>query len=103
MWWHGGHAMGGWVFLFLAITRLLWWALIILVVLALLRYLTRGGRSTTFRTTADEEVLGERFARGEIDEHEYRQRLDTLRSISRPIVRPWERLIRRGTRPDGGT
>ena len=102
MWWHG-HAMGGWVFLFLAITRVLWWALIILLVLALLRYLTGGGRSATLRTTAAEEVLGERFARGEIDEHEYRQRLDTLRSTSRPIVRPWGRLVRRGPRPDGGT
>jgi putative membrane protein len=102
MWWHG-HAMGGWVFLLLAITRVLWWTLVILAVLALLRYLTRGGRSITVRTTAAEEVLAERFARGEIEEHEYRQRLDTLRSTSRPIVRPWERLVRRGARPDGGT
>ena len=101
MWWHG-HAMGGWIFLFLAITRVLWWVLIILVVLALLRYLTRGGRSASFRTTAAEEVLSERFARGEIDEHEYRQRLDTLRSTYRPIVRPWERLVRRGARSEGG-
>jgi putative membrane protein len=100
MWWHG-HAMDGWAFLFFAITRVLWWILIILVVLALLHYLTRGGRSTTFRTTAAEDVLGERFARGEIDEHEYRQRLDTLRSSSRPTGRPWERLARRGSRSDG--
>jgi putative membrane protein len=102
MWWHD-HGMGGWVFLFFVIARVLWWALIILLVLALFRYLTGGGRSTTFRTTAAEEVLGERFTRGEIDEQEYRQRLDTLRSTSRPIVRPWERLVRRGRRSDGGT
>jgi putative membrane protein len=100
MWWHG-HAMGGWGFLFLIIMRVLWWVLIILVVLALLRWLTGGGRSTTFRTTAAEELLGERFARGEIDEHEYRQRLDTLRSASRPIVKRWGRLTRRGARADG--
>ncbi|HZS20385.1 MAG TPA: SHOCT domain-containing protein [Pseudonocardiaceae bacterium] len=33
-------------------------------------------------------MLAERFARGEIDEQEYRQRLDTLRGVSRPSVRP---------------
>jgi putative membrane protein len=86
MWWYG-HAMGGWGFLFMTVTTVLFWALIILAVLALLRYLTQGGRSTTFRSTA-EQVLAERFARGELNEHEYRQRLDTLRGASRPVVKP---------------
>jgi uncharacterized membrane protein len=33
-------------------------------------------------------LLAERFARGEIDEQEYRQRLDTLRGTTHPTVRP---------------
>jgi uncharacterized membrane protein len=33
-------------------------------------------------------VLAERFARGEIDEQEYHQRLNALRSGSRPLVKP---------------
>jgi uncharacterized membrane protein len=33
-------------------------------------------------------LLAERFAHGEIDEHDYLQRLDTLRDRSRPAVEP---------------
>jgi putative membrane protein len=37
---------------------------------------------------AAEQILAERFARGEIDEHEYHQRLDALRGGNRPLVKP---------------
>jgi putative membrane protein len=43
----------------------------------LLRHLNRTGRVEQ-RLTA-EELLAERFARGEITEQEYRERLDVLR------------------------
>lgn len=86
MWWYGS-PMAGWGALFMTINTVLFWGLIILGVIALFRYLNRGDRSTASRSTA-EQVLAERFARGEIDEQEYRQRLDTLRGISRPNVRP---------------
>jgi putative membrane protein len=52
--------------------NLLVWALIIVCVIALVRYLRRS-------TPAAEEMLAERFARGEINEQEYRERLDVLR------------------------
>jgi putative membrane protein len=37
-----------------------------------------------------ERILAERFARGEIDEQEYRQRLDVLRGGTRPRQRSTE-------------
>jgi putative membrane protein len=86
MWWYGS-PMGGWGALFMTITTVLFWGLIILGVIALFRYVNRGDRPTMSGFTP-EQVLAERFARGEIDEQEYRQRLDTLRGISRPGVRP---------------
>jgi putative membrane protein len=85
MWWYG--PMGGGGALLMTITTVLFWGLIILGAIALFRYLNRGDRSTTPRLTP-EQVLAERFARGEIDDQEYRQRLDTLRGTSRPSVRP---------------
>lgn len=35
-----------------------------------------------------EQLLAERFARGEVDQRDYHQRLDTLRDRSRPAVKP---------------
>jgi putative membrane protein len=84
MWWYGS-PMAGWGPLFMTVNTVLFWGLIVLAVIALFRYLNRGDRSTTSRSTP-EHVLAERFARGEIDEQEYRQRLDTLRGIPRPGV-----------------
>lgn len=85
MWWYGS-PMGGWGALFMTITTVLFWGLIILGVIALFRYLNRGDRSMSRSTP--EQLLAERFARGEIDEQEYRQRLDTLRGISHPTTKP---------------
>jgi putative membrane protein len=86
MWWYGS-PMAGWFPLFMTINTVLFWGLIILGVIALFRHLNRGDWSNTSRSTP-EQVLAERFARGEIDEQEYRQRLDTLRGMSRSKVRP---------------
>jgi putative membrane protein len=53
-------------------------ALLVLGVVGLIRYLGRMDRSLATRPVA-EQVLAERFARGDIDEPEYRQCLDVLR------------------------
>ncbi|MGP4016577.1 SHOCT domain-containing protein [Saccharopolyspora sp. 5N708] len=55
----------------------LFWALVIAAIIALVRYLQRTGRVER-GTVSAEELLAERFARGEIDEEEYRRRLATL-------------------------
>jgi putative membrane protein len=78
MWY--GNGMGGWGLALMMIGNVLFWAVIILGVIALIRYLTRGdmaARTTAARPTP-EQLLAERFARGEIDEQEYQSRRDTL-------------------------
>jgi putative membrane protein len=81
MWWYG-NGMGGWGPGLMAVGNLLLWTMIILGVIALLRH-TRS-TSPGPRPTA-EELLAERFARGDISEQDYRERLDVLRQ--RPPAR----------------
>ena len=77
MMWQYGNGMGGWGFGLMTVGNLLVWALIVVGVIALLRHLSRR-ESAVPRPTA-EELLAERFARGDITEQEYRDRLDVLR------------------------
>ena len=86
MWWYG-NGISGWGMALMMIGNVLFWALIILAEVALIRYLTAGNRTTEFPDPADsQQLLAERFARGEIDEQEYHQRLDTL--THRPRAEP---------------
>jgi putative membrane protein len=81
MMWYGD-GMGGWGFALMAVSTVVFWGALIAGGVALFRYLNRTtakpGTSETRPTP--EQLLAERFARGEIDDEEYRQRLDTLRS-----------------------
>ena len=87
MWWYGP-GMHGWGFALMAVGTVLFWALIILGVIAVARYLlTAGNRPPQARPTPD-ELLAERFARGEIDEQDYQGRLDTLHGTPRPLAKP---------------
>ncbi|MFD0034379.1 SHOCT domain-containing protein [Streptomyces sp. NPDC127172] len=86
MWYDGG--WGGWFFM--AIFMVLFWALVIVGIVALVRYLA-GGRhghqggppppsgESGWGSRRAEDLLAERFARGEIDEDEYKRRLALLR------------------------
>lgn len=89
MMWYGND-MGGWGFALAIVGNVLFWAVIILGAIALVRYLTRSDRATTTVHTrpTPEQLLAERFARGEIDEQEYRNRLDTLSHEFRTRVEP---------------
>jgi putative membrane protein len=85
---YGDH-MGGWNWAFMSVSMVIFWGLLIIGIMLLVRYFGASGParagSPTSRATA-EELLAERFARGEIDEQEYRQRLDVLRSgTSSPV------------------
>ena len=84
MMWYG-NGMGGWGFALMMVGNVLFWAVVILAGVALIRYLAAGNRTTGIRPTP-KELLAERFARGEIDEQEYRTRLDTLTHERRPRV-----------------
>jgi putative membrane protein len=76
-----GEHMSGWGYALGITGMVLFWSLLILAIAATARYLGRDRRepSSPARPPAAEQVLAERFARGEIDTEEYRQRLDALR------------------------
>jgi len=82
MWWYGDNGTGSWGAVLMMISMVLFWALAVVATTALVRHLLGTGRS---RTTTPEQVLGERLARGEIDEQEFRRIRDALRE-PRPVV-----------------
>lgn len=91
MYWYGDH-MSGWGYAFGIIGMILFWGVLILAVVALIRYVGRSREeqpppppppAAPPQPPTAEQVLAERFARGEIDADEYRQRLETLRAPSR--------------------
>ena len=77
MHWHD-HGMNGWGWGLMALGMVVFWGLVIAGLVVLVRYLRPDARNRPQSPTA-EQVLGERFARGDIDEEEYRRRLQVLR------------------------
>lgn len=86
MWWYG-NGLNGWGYALMTISMVVFWALIIYGVVLFARYLGRSNRPRDQRP-APEDLLAERFARGEIDEQEYRQRLEALRQHRTPVPKP---------------
>jgi putative membrane protein len=74
---YGG--MGGWGWMFMSLSSFVFIALLGVTVWLLVRA-TGPGRAPQPRdsTSSAREILAQRYARGEIDEQEYRQRLHTL-------------------------
>jgi putative membrane protein len=76
----GGWGWGGWILM--AVVLIVVFAVIITAIALAVRYLTgasprsQGGAGSA---RGAEDVLGERFARGEIDEEEFRRRVTALR------------------------
>ncbi|MBQ0983192.1 SHOCT domain-containing protein [Streptomyces sp. F63] len=84
MFWYD-HDVGGWGWFAMSVGMILFWGLIITGAVMLFRSL--GNRSEQPQRPVPpsaEQVLAERFARGEIDDEEYRRRLDTLHSAGPP-------------------
>ena len=78
------HDMSGWGYTGMAVGMVLFWALVIVAIVALIRAGTGGAESRAVREApphaeSAEQVLAARFAHGDIDEAEYRQRLAVLR------------------------
>jgi putative membrane protein len=83
MMWYGGDGWGWGGWLLMTVVMVLFWAVVITAVVVGIRYLT-GPRPTAMHPPGSgppraEDLLAERFARGEIDGDEYRQRLALLR------------------------
>jgi putative membrane protein len=66
--------MNGWWWLAVPM-MIAFWTLVVWALVTLVR-----GRSDTRTRSSAEDVLAERFARGDLDEAEYRRRRDLVRS-----------------------
>ncbi len=69
------HDVGGWGYALMSLSMLVFWGLVITGIVLLVRNL---GRSPQPGRATPEQILAERFARGEIDEDEYQRRLQSL-------------------------
>lgn len=79
MWWYdGGPGWAGWMVM--TVMMLAFWALLVFGGVVVYRLLRDRDDRTRGERNDSERLLDERFARGEIDADEYRQRRDLLRS-----------------------
>lgn len=85
MFWYD-HNMGWWGWAGMGVGMVLFWGLLIGGIVALVVYIS-GDRQIprgTAPAASPEQLLAARFARGEISETEYRDRLAVLRDHARP-------------------
>ncbi|WSM17647.1 SHOCT domain-containing protein [Streptomyces sp. NBC_01717] len=79
MFWYG-HG-GGWGWFAMSVSMVLFWVVIVGIGVLIFRALGRTTEHPHVQTgPSHEQLLAERFARGEIDEEEYQRRLTTLRA-----------------------
>lgn len=77
-WYGNGMGAGGWVFMI--VTMVIFWGLVILAGVMIFRGTGTGNRS---QSRGAVEILDERFARGDIDREEYEARRTVLRESAR--------------------
>ena len=78
MWWHSSMEWGGWIAMVLAMV--VFWSLVIFGLLMIFRGDRESRPDRGLVERSPEQLLDERFARGEIDAEEYHARRDTLRA-----------------------
>jgi putative membrane protein len=81
------HDMSGWGYAGMVIGMVLFWALIFVGIIALIRFSTGATQTRSVPqfppySESPEQLLAARFARGEIDEAEFQQRLAVLRGAT---------------------
>jgi putative membrane protein len=84
MYWSDYH-MGWWGYAWMAVGMVVFWALVVLAIVAVVRYVANDRRvdahpapPQTAPPPSAEQILAARFARGEIDEAEFRERSAVL-------------------------
>ncbi len=82
MMWYWGDHMSWWGWVGTSLMMILFWGLVIWAIVTLVRYLSQESRESAGGRDAEapEQLLARRFAMSEIDESEYVQRLEVLRS-----------------------
>jgi putative membrane protein len=86
MFWYD-HNVSGWGWFAMSTGMILFWALIITIAVLLFRALNHPQERThTPAAPSPEDILRERLARGEIDEDDYRRRLNALHAG--PLTKP---------------
>ena len=78
MWWSDGLGWGGWIVMTLSMVA--FWSLVVFGVIALFRGSPEDRSVRPPRERDAQQILDERFARGEIDRDEYEARLAALRA-----------------------
>ena len=81
MFWYD-HDMGWWGYAGMGISMVLFWALVVAGIVALVVFVS-GDRQSQQQPPSPEQILAARFARGEISETEYQDRLAVLRDPAR--------------------
>jgi putative membrane protein len=76
MWWNDGW---GWWWM-MPLLMVAFWAAVAWLIVGLVRGRPARPEGGIDRPEPPEQVLAHRYARGELDDEEYRRRLDTLRS-----------------------
>lgn len=78
--WYGDH-MNGWGYGLMGVSMVLFWAALIVGGIALVRSLNPPSSSRNeFAHRPPEELLAERYARGDINDEEFRRRQEALRA-----------------------
>jgi putative membrane protein len=76
-WGYQGWGIGMWVFM--AVAMVIFWAIVVFGIVALVRTFGHTHETPSVAPAGPEGILRERFARGEIDEEEFRKTLVALR------------------------
>jgi putative membrane protein len=83
-----GDHLSGWGWAFMAFGSVLFWAVLATGIVALVRSLDGNNAFGSGGRSSAEDLLAQRFARGEIDEADYRRR---LRILAEPADAPSHR------------
>ena len=81
-WWHDS----GWAWASMTVMMVAFWAFVVVVIVWVARSLKDpqgGSGSVGPPTRSPQDILAERYARGEIDSDEYRRRLDDIEAHAR--------------------
>jgi putative membrane protein len=83
---YGGGYMNGWGYALMGLSSLLFWVVLVVGGFGLFRYLKRTDVRGSGPARRPEQILADRYARGEIDDEEYSHRLSTLRGADQPAA-----------------